>query len=332
LDAFPAAVRQYLLDAGPMGGYPIARRVFNADIPMPSVFQTTSRDTLDQILPGWNAEDVPVGIEYTGATNWSIPAGIFSTADLLIEDRLVQRPPNLGLEREPLTVNLNHAAWNVTFDADNNNNRATGVHCFDLLDQVQRTYTADTIVLSAGTLESAKIVLLSGINNPKIGRGVIDHAILYRHFVIPPNALAITPPSEAEPKSAKILLKHPAATRDAHAFDFIIELGAEFNQGRYVNPEHLAQDENIHAGYMLCEIVFQFYSPLLDANVITLEGANPADPVNVFMPSTPSPLSTKLATSRPASSRPTALSSCSARASCSPPTARRACTRRTWVA
>jgi hypothetical protein len=286
LDAFPTAVRQYLLDPGPAGGYSVARRVFNADIPVPSVFQTASRNMLAQALPGWNAEDAPVGVEYTGATNWSIPAGIFSTADLLIEDQLVQRPPNLGPEREPLTVNLNHAAWNVTFDA-NDNNRATGVHCFDLLDQVQRTYTADTIVLSAGTLESAKIALTSGINNLGVGRGATDHAILFRHFVIPPNALATTPPAEAEPKSAKILLKHQAATRDAHAFDLIIELGAEFNQGRYVNPGHLAQDENIRNGYMLCEIVFQFYSPLLDGNAITLEGPNPADPVNVFMQPAP---------------------------------------------
>lgn len=286
LDAFPVAVRQYLLDTGPTGGYPVARRVFNADTPAQSAFQTTSRDTLDQTLPNWKAEDASVAVEYTGATNWSIPAGIFSTADLLIEDQLVQRPPNLGSEREPLTVNLNHAAWNVTFDAGDNK-RATGVHCFDLLDQVQRTYTADTIVLSAGTLESAKIALLSGINNPKIGRGVTDHAILYRHFVIPPNALATTPPSEAEPKSAKILLRHPSASRDAHAFDIIVEFGAEFNQGRYVNPEHLAQDENIRAGYMLCEIVFQFYSPILDANAITLNGGNPADPVNVFMQAAP---------------------------------------------
>ncbi|GIK07127.1 hypothetical protein Aspvir_002782 [Aspergillus viridinutans] len=282
LDAFPAAVKQYLLDAGPTGGYPVARRVFNADTPAPSAFQTTSKDTLNQTLPGWNAEDASVGVEYTGATNWSIPAGIFSTADLIIEDQLVQRPPNLGSEREPLTVNLNHAAWNVTFDAADNK-RATGVHCFDLLDKVERTYTADTIVLSAGTLESAKIALLSGINNPMIGRGVTDHTILYRHFVIPPNALATTPPSETEPKSAKILLRHPSASRDAHAFDIIVELGAEFNQGRYVNPEHLEQDENIRAGYMLCEIVFQFYSPILDANAITLNSGNPGDPVNVFM-------------------------------------------------
>jgi choline dehydrogenase-like flavoprotein len=286
LDAFPAVVKQHLLEAGPTGGYPAARRVFNADTPAPSNFQTTSKDTLNQTLPGWNAEDVPVGVEYTGATNWSIPAGIFSTADLIIEDQLVQRPPNLGSEREPLTVNLNHAARKVTFDAGDNR-RATGVHCFDLLDKVERTYTADTIVLSAGTLESAKIALLSGINNPMIGHGVTDHAIPYRHFVIPPNALATTPPSETEPKSAKILLRHPAASRDAHAFDIIVELGAEFNQGRYVNPEHLEQDENIRAGYMLCEIVFQFYSPLLDANTITLNSSNPAGPVSVFMNAAP---------------------------------------------
>jgi hypothetical protein len=80
----------------------------NAEIPVPSVFQTTSRNTLANTLPGWNAEDAPVGVEYTGATNWSIPAGdLFHRGPPHREDRLAQRPPNLGPTRERLTIDLN---------------------------------------------------------------------------------------------------------------------------------------------------------------------------------------------------------------------------------
>src|ERR1019366_7985461 len=82
------------------------------------------------------------------------------------------------------------------------------------------------------------------------------------------------------------------ATADQHAFDIVVELGAEFNQGRYIDPVHLAQDENIRNGYMLCEIVFQYYSPLLDGNYIATVGAppDPANPVNLYMaPATPTP-------------------------------------------
>jgi choline dehydrogenase-like flavoprotein len=68
---------------------------------------------------------------------------------------------------------------------------------------------------------------------------------------------------------------------DKHAFDIVLELGAEFNQGRYVDPDHLAQDENIRNGYMLCEIVFQYYSPLLAGNYLATNGADPGNPVNL---------------------------------------------------
>ena len=63
----------------------------------------------------------------------------------------------------------------------------------------------------------------------------------------------------------------------------MLELGAEFNQGRYIDPDHPAHDENIRNGYMLCEIVFQYYSPLLADNHMATNGNNPANPVNLYM-------------------------------------------------
>jgi len=138
--------------------------------------------------------------------------------------------------------------------------------------------------LSAGTIESAKIALQSGLSDPnaKIGKGITDHMIRYRHFVVPPGH-----PNASTTDSAKLLLQNPAATVDQHAFDIIVELGAELNQGRYIDPTHLAQDENIRNGYMLCEIVFQYYSPLLEENYVATIGnpPDPASPVSLYMTS-----------------------------------------------
>jgi hypothetical protein len=73
-----------------------------------------------------------------------------------------------------------------------------------------------------------------------------------------------------------------------HAFDIILELGAQFNQGRFVDRDHIEADLATRNGYLLCEIVFQFYAPLIDNNTVTLapNGGNGA-PVNVYMERAP---------------------------------------------
>jgi choline dehydrogenase-like flavoprotein len=283
LAAWPAEVSDYLLN---QGGYTTALHTMNADQLPSSPFQNSSRAYLDTLMPGWNVLDGPVGIQYMGATNWSIPVGIFSSADLLLEDMLASEPSNGNpASRNPLTINLNHAVWAVTVNPANPA-QVTGAQCFDLLAQKQRTYQAKTVVLSAGTIESAKIALQSGLTDPNglIGRGITDHMIRYRHFVVPPGH-----PNASTTDSAKLVLQHPQTTVDQHAFDIVLELGAEFNQGRYIDPDDLARDENIRNGYMLCEIVFQYYSPLLAGNYVATNGNNPANPVNLYMASaTPS--------------------------------------------
>ncbi|EON64172.1 hypothetical protein W97_03402 [Coniosporium apollinis CBS 100218] len=281
LKDFPKDVRDYILDPSNEGGYAKATRAFNADKPA-SAYQANARNYLDSVIQGWTALDAPVAVEYTGATEWSVPAGIFSTSDLLIEDVLAQGLPVPGAPaRQPLIVNLNHAVQTVLLDG----NRATGVRCFDTLAQKQRDYKAKKVVLCAGTLESPKIALQSNLkdSNNMIGQGITDHAIQFRHFVVPANH-----PQASATKSAKMLLTHPGATEEEHAFDIVVELNSQLNQGRYVDPDHLATDAGIHKGAMLCEIVFQYYSPLLPGNEVTLAGNDSANPVNVHvMPATP---------------------------------------------
>lgn len=51
----------------------------------------------------------------------------------------------------------------------------------------------------------------------------------------------------------------------------------------------MAQDENIRNGYMLCEIVFLCYSPLLPGNYVATNGTDPGNPVNLYIaPAIPS--------------------------------------------
>jgi choline dehydrogenase-like flavoprotein len=212
-------------------------------------------------------------VQYMGATRLSLPAGIFSTADLLLEDMLVQPPPP---GRRPLTINLNQSVHTLSIDP-NNPNRVTGVVCYDTLAGRTRTFQANAVVLCAGTIESAKIALQSGLNdrNGLIGQGITDHMIRYRHFVVPPGQ-----GEASSTDSAKLVLQHPQATTAVHSFDIVVELGAEFNQGRYIDPNDLARDERLRNGYMLCEVVFQYYSPLLEGNYVAING-DPANPVTL---------------------------------------------------
>jgi choline dehydrogenase-like flavoprotein len=279
LASWPATVRKDLLD----GRYAAAEQHVNAVPPQDTAYQDQARAVLGHEITGYTAMDAPMAVEYIGPTRLSVPAGFFSTADLLMEDRLVDDPQWQG--RKPPTVNLNQAVWQVLPDG-NNPRRVTGVLCYDLLAQETRKYRADTVVLSAGTIESAKIALQSRLVDPsqKIGRGLTDHTIRYRHFTLPPNGLL-----NSDTDSAKVLLRHPDAAPGSHAFDIVVELGADFNQGRYVDPANLAREREERNDWMLCEIVFMYYADLQEGNGLTITG-RPVDPVTVTVaPAPPSP-------------------------------------------
>jgi choline dehydrogenase-like flavoprotein len=275
LASWPEVVRDYLTAEG----YAAAEARLNSAEPPTSAFQQSSRTFLEQTIQGFQAADAPMAIQYVAPAHWMMPAGLFSTVDLLLEDALRLEPP--APRRRP-TVNLNHAVGSVTLE----DTRATGVRCYDMLDRVERNYKAGAVVLCAGTIESAKIALLSGITGPGnlVGRGITDHAIRYRHFTVPPADAEATMTD-----SAKVVLQHPEASSAQHAFDIIVELGSELNQGRYVDPGDLAADENIRNGWMMCEIVFQYYADLREENFVEIVGEDPAAPVSVRVDPAPPP-------------------------------------------
>lgn len=275
LASWPASVREYLLSTG----YDNAEAAMNRIPPQSGPLQDSSRTRLEADLPGFQAENAPVAVQYAGATSLALPAGLFSTADLLLEDRLLDDPGH----QKP-TINLNFAVWSVMPDPANAA-RVTGVTGWDLLAQAQRSFRGRTVVLAAGTIESAKIALQSGLTDPTntMGRGLTDHTIRYRHFTLPPGS-----PLASTTDSAKVLLRHPNASTSTHAFDIVAELGADFNQGRYIDPAHLARERETRAGWTLCEVVFMCYADLNEQNGLAVTG-NPADDARVTVRPTPPP-------------------------------------------
>lgn len=264
LVGWPAPVAEYLSTTG----YRLAEDALNRNGPLGSPFQEQTKRRLGELLPEFDHLDAPVAVQYQGYTPLSVPGGMFSTADLLSEDRLAVDPGT----RRP-TVNLNHAVQRILVDGA----RATGVLCYDLLGRRQRSYRAANVVLCAGTIESAKIALQSGLTDPAglIGRGITDHPIMFTHFSLPAGS-----PSAATQSSAKVWSRHRATSPDTHPYNVVVELGADFNQGRYIDPDNLRRHREAKADATLCEIVFLFNAPLVETNLVQLDGP-PDRPVRV---------------------------------------------------
>jgi hypothetical protein len=272
LATWPQLVRDYLLSTG----YRLAEDALNRNGPLGSPFQQDVKQQLSVLLPEYDHLDAPVAVQYEGYTPLSIPGGMFSTADLLSEDRLVDDPG-----ATVPTINLNHAVQRVLHDGG----RVTGVECYDLLGKRQRRYRADKVVLSAGTIESAKIALQSGLVDPAglIGWGITDHPIRYTHFSLP----AGSPWANAS-ASAKVWSRHRDTSADSHSYNVVLELGADFNQGRYIDPDNLRRHREQKGDATLGEVVFLFHAPLVLSNRVSLTGP-PHLPVQVDVQ--PAPLS-----------------------------------------
>ncbi len=275
LAGWPAAVRDYLLTTG----FAAAEAAMSSVPPDPDPFQAASRAALQAAMAGFVAEDARVAVQYEGATELALGAGLFSTADLLLQDRLLDDPGQVLP-----TVNLNFAVWRADVDPADPG-RVVGVTGWDLLGRRQRSFKANQVVLAAGTIESAKIALQSGLTDPSglIGWGITDHTIRYRHFTLPPGS-----PLASTTQSAKVLLRHPGATPTDHPFAVVVELGADFNQGRYINPVHLAREREARAGWLLGELVFMHYADLGAQHQVAVTG-NPADNVQVTVFPAPPP-------------------------------------------
>jgi choline dehydrogenase-like flavoprotein len=261
-DTWPQAIKWYLEDSGYQHAEDLLRRISQPATP----YQQSTKRLLRDLLPDYNHFDAPVAVQSTDPNTNAVPVGVFSTADLLLEARLTGSKE----ERKVPTINLNHAVNKIEADGKT----VTQVQAYDLIAEKTRTYKAKYVALAAGTIESAKIAQLSRLNDPneKIGKGMTDHTILYTHFYIPGNS-----PSYSALSSSKTLSQYKNVG-DAlkHPYNMVLELGTDFNQGRFLDPAILEQHNRDKGNTVLCEIVFLFYTPLLEQNYVQQYDQNAA--------------------------------------------------------
>ena len=125
-------------------------------------------------------------------------------------------------------------------------------------------------------MESPKIHKMSGLDDPNglVGKGMTDHPVFFTHFSIPPGK-----PLHRVDASSKTVSRHQNADQNAHPYNVLLELGADLNQGRYLDNDTLEQHRKHKGDAMLCEIVFLFNSPLVEENKLEHTGPSYVKPV-----------------------------------------------------
>lgn len=233
-----------------------------------SDFQRRIRSELRGRFPDYVPLIAPMAIQHSFSAVSAVPAGVFSTADLLMESRLTAGETGI----DNLTINLNHAVVEIL----KNGNRATGVVAHDLISDRRRTFRGRYVILAAGTIESAKIAKLSGLADPnnKIGVGITDHPIFFVPFVV-----SASSPLYDRGGVAKLLLRHRDANRNAHRYNVLLEIGSDFNQGRFIDPEILEAHLAVRGDAAFGELVFLFHSDLIEQNELVQNGPSFAKPV-----------------------------------------------------
>jgi choline dehydrogenase-like flavoprotein len=152
----------------------------------------------------------------------------------------------------------------------------------DLIANEYRTFKGKVVILCAGTVESAKLALMSQIQDPsgKIGAGITDHPIFFTHFAIPPGTAHYDTTG-----CSKILSQHKQASANQHPYNMVLELGADFNQGRFIHDDILIRHQQEKGNTMLCELVFLFNAPLVKSNQLAQNGPAFAKPQVSMQPS-----------------------------------------------
>lgn len=248
-NTWPQSISQYLHKTG----YQRAEDIMYWPAP-PAQYQQDVKVLLKDMLDNFDHLDAPMAVRHLNPAFGSIATGLFCTADLLTEARLAVNPT----AKKP-SINLNHAVIKL----ETKDNHISKVVTLDLLARKVRSYQAKYVILAAGTVESAKIVKVSRLNDPNglVGIGITDHPIFFTHFSIP-----MGKPWHRIDTSSKTLSQHKKSSSTAHPYNMLLELGADLNQGRYLDADTIRQHNELKSQAMLCEIVFLFNSPLVESN------------------------------------------------------------------
>lgn len=228
-----------------------------------STYQTKVQRWFNREFADFHVSAAPMAVQRGDGEARTLSAGVFNTASLLMEAVMTGDTP--------LTLNLNHAVKEIITQ----NGSATGVVAYDLISRQERTYKADAVVLAAGSVESPKLAQLSGLNDNSglLGKGLTDHQIFFTHFGLPAGHELFETNA-----SAKIAARRTVQVgSQEHRFLAVVELGADFNQGRYIDPEMAAKHVQQRGNEMLCELVFLCESPLINQNTVIQNGPSYVD-------------------------------------------------------
>jgi choline dehydrogenase-like flavoprotein len=264
LSFWPAPIRTYLTATG----YDAAETTLRKRRTL-GPFQKEAVSRLRNQFPGHTVDDLPQALHQPNLGDndqlgnvLEKSTGVFSTADLLLDSLAYT-----GLAgRDNLTVNLNHYALRVATDGA----KVTDVVCLDLVGNQERRYRGRVVVVAAGSLESPRIALRSGLPDPngKIGRGLTDHpAFFSREYGLPPSS-----PFGGVTDHAKILMSHKQASTSQHGYNTEVLINPKYWDVRH--PDDDVRRERIDSiTRSSVRLQFVMASPLDDDNTIRDVGA-----------------------------------------------------------
>ncbi|MFD1547890.1 GMC oxidoreductase [Nonomuraea guangzhouensis] len=237
--------------------YDEATDLMHATPPALSDYRRTVKELLRTQLKRFRQHEVQVAAESSVAHRLGIPSGIFSTAALLMEDRLRD-----GWNRY-LHVNLNHEVVGFEWDRSSGTPRVAAVRARDLIagkDRDFRLADGGRVIMAAGTVGSAVLARRAQIGNEWVGKGITDHPTYVWKFTLPSDA-----PGYAAHDSVKILLRGSVGSMPINV---VVEMGIGLNQYR-VDEDAVPAAADVSR--MDCEIVFFPSVPLLDGNTVELD-------------------------------------------------------------
>lgn len=262
LDFWPRQVKWDLEDRY----YQLAEDLMGRSTAPTTFFTRQVHRLLRERLPDFAHFDAPMAVRVPPAGANTIATGMFAASDLLLES--VRTGGAAGSQN--LSVRTHHEAVSVAPGAIN------VVTTRDLLSGAVRRFRARSVVLCCGCIESARLARRSGLGNGLVGQGATDHPIVFTHFEVPPSS-----PYYDRFGTVKVVSQptepRPGGTRRREPFNMLLELGADFNQGRYLDEDILRQAAEKRS--MLCELVFLANAELALGNRIDFDASNDHRPV-----------------------------------------------------
>ncbi len=274
MQAWPSAIQTFLAN----DGYARAERLMRKRQTL-GPFQNRLVEALQQRFGDHEVSDLPrsqhqpnVGPDGLIGDILESPTGTFSTADLLLDS--LAYGGSAG--RDFLTIGLNQLVRRVQIGGAE---EALAVS-LDLVGNVERSYKAKYIVLSAGSIESPRLAMQSGLDDPndKIGRGLTDHPAYFSSpgtdygYVIPRTLPdGSTHPYGDPTKPAKILLQPKETAASTMPFNVEVLLNGWYWDVRHTDDDLREQILSLNTQARV-KFTFVLQSDLDDSNWIALQG------------------------------------------------------------